>query len=295
MKFEECKACRDEVVWWAFFVNIAQTAYKGILGVLTGSAALIADAMHSGADVVASSVTIFSLKLSSKPADEKYPYGYGNIQYISSSIVGLILILGALYLIYESAMKIFVGEVSSPNPVAVLGAAVSALTNEIMYRYQNCVGTENKSPAIIANAWDNRSDAISSLAVLVGIFIAVIGFPIMDAIAAIAVGILVIRIGIELNMEAIYGLMDTTIEIDDLKSVYHIALETPGVEGVSMLRGRNVGEDMHIEMEVFVDKNLKVYEGDLIAEAIADRIREAEEHITDIFVGLAPIDISDKA
>jgi len=291
MKFEECRSCRDEVVWWALAVNICQTTYKGLLGAMSGSAALIADAMHSGADVVASGVTLFSLKLSAKPADEKYPYGYGNIQYISSSVVGMILIIGALYLIYESAIKVFTGNAEPPNMVAILGAAVSALTNEIMYRYQNCVGTENKSPAIIASAWDNRSDAISSLAVLVGITIAVLGFPIMDAIAAIAVGFLVIRIGIELNMEAIYGLMDTTIEVDDLKSVYHIALETNGVHGISMLRGRNVGEDMHVEIEVYIDKDLKVFEGDLIAKAIVDKIMEEEKHVKDVFVSLAPIDL----
>ena len=87
MKFEHCKECRDEVVWWAFFVNIAQMTYKGLLGIMTGSAALIADAMHSGADVVASSVTMASLKISAKPADERHPYGYGNSQFISSSIV----------------------------------------------------------------------------------------------------------------------------------------------------------------------------------------------------------------
>mgnify|MGYP002633271613 CR=1 FL=1 len=294
MKFEDCIECRNTVVWWAFFVNIFQTTFKGILGALTGSTALIADAMHSGADVVASSVTIFSLRLSSKPADEKYPYGYGNIQYISSSVVGMILILGALYLIYESSLKIILGETVAPSIIAVLGAGISALTNEIMYRYQNCVGTENKSPAIIANAWDNRSDAISSLAVLVGIVIAVLGFPVMDAVAAIAVGFLVIRIGIELNMEAIYGLMDTAIDIDELKTVYHLALETPGVQGVSMLRGRSVGEEVHIEMEVFVDMDIKVFEGDIIAEAIANKIMKTEKHIKDIFVGLAPIDLKVK-
>ncbi len=211
MKHEYCSVCRDEVVWWALIVNVAQMTYKGLLGMMTGSAALIADAMHSGADVVASSVTMASLKISNKPADESHPYGYGNIQFISSSIVGLILIIGAIYLIYQSSMSIINGDISTPSVVAVLGAAVSALTNELMYRYQSCVGTENNSPAIMANAWDNRSDAISSLAVLVGIVIAVMGFPMADNLAAIAVGLLVIRIGVELNTEAISGLMDSSI------------------------------------------------------------------------------------
>ena len=152
MKFEYCRGCRSEVVWWAFLVNIGQTIYKGSLGIMTGSAALIADSMHSGADVVASGVTMMSLKLSNRPSDEHHPYGYGNIQFISSAIVGIILILGATYLIYESTMSIIAGDITTPSIFAVLGAGLSALTNELMYRYQNCVGQENNSPAILANA-----------------------------------------------------------------------------------------------------------------------------------------------
>ena len=91
MKYEHCRGCRNVVIVWAFWVNVAQTTFKGLLGIMSGSAALVADAIHSGADVIASSVTMASVKLSSRRADENYPYGYGNIQYISSSIVGMIL------------------------------------------------------------------------------------------------------------------------------------------------------------------------------------------------------------
>jgi cation diffusion facilitator family transporter len=294
MKFEHCKECRDEVVWWAFFVNIAQMTYKGLLGIMTGSAALIADAMHSGADVVASSVTMASLKISAKPADERHPYGYGNIQFISSSIVGLILILGAIYLIYESFMAILAGEISAPNVAAVLGAALSALTNELMYRYQSCVATENNSPAIMANAWDNRSDALSSVAVLVGILIAVMGFPIADNLAAIAVGFMVIRIGVELNTDAISGLMDTSIEIEDLKEVYDLVNEIEGVEGIAYLRGRNVGEDLHVEINIKVNRNLSVAESDDITDRITEKIEYEVGHVKDVLVLMTPVEVVGK-
>jgi cation diffusion facilitator family transporter len=294
MKFEYCKQCRDEVVWWAFFVNIAQMTYKGLLGIMTGSAALIADAMHSGADVVASSVTMASLKISSRPADDRHPYGYGNIQFISSSIVGLILILGAIYLIYESFMSILAGDISAPNMAAVLGAALSALTNELMYRYQSCVATENNSPAIMANAWDNRSDALSSLAVLVGILIAVMGFPIADNLAAIAVGFLVVRIGVELNTDAISGLMDSSIEIEDLKEVYDIVMDIDGVEGITYLRGRNVGEDLHVEINVKVNRNLSVSESDDITDRITEKIEYAVVHVKDVLVLITPVEVVGK-
>ncbi len=291
MKFEYCRACRNEVVWWAFFVNICQMTYKGLLGVMTGSAALVADAMHSGADVVASGVTMMSLKISSRPADEKYPYGYGNIQFISSAIVGTILILGAIYLIYESIMAIIAGDVSAPNMAALFGAALSALANELMYRYQSCVGSENNSPAIIANAWDNRSDALSSVGVLIGIFIAVLGFPIADNIAAVLVGLMVIRIGIELNSDAIRGLMDSSIEVDDLKTVYDLADEVDGVEGVTYLRGRHVGEDLHLEINVKVDKNRSVRECDRIADWIKEKVEYEMVHVKDIRVMFTPVTV----
>lgn len=291
MKYEYCRGCRDEVVWWAFLVNIGQTVYKGSLGIMTGSAALVADSMHSGADVVASGVTMMSLKLSDRPADEKHPYGYGNIQFISSAIVGLILILGAIYLIYESTMSIVHGNINTPSVFAVLGAGLSALTNELMYRYQNCVGQENNSPAILANAWDNRSDALSSLAVLVGIIIAIAGFPIADNLAAIAVGFMVIRIGVELNTDAINGLMDSSIEIDDLKTVYDLVTDIDNVEGICYLRGRNVGEDMHIELDIKVDRNLSVREGDRISEWIEEKVKYELPHVRDVRIMLTPVEV----
>jgi cation diffusion facilitator family transporter len=292
MKSPRCRTCREEVVWWAFCVNICLTIFKGFLGLMSGSAALVADAMHSGADVVASSVTMASVKLSSKPADERYPYGYGNVQFISSSIVGLILIVGALFLMYESVVKIMTGDIVTPSIFAVLGAAVSVITNETMYRYQSCVGKENNSPAIIANAWDNRSDALSSVAVLVGIVTAITGFPVADNLAAICVAVLVAKIGVELNIDAINGLMDSTVEADVLSSAFKAARDTPQVQYIHHLRGRNVGEDVHLDICICVDGDMKVYESDFVAEAIKNKILATVAHVSDVQVSVMPMNKS---
>jgi len=288
MKSERCKICRDEVIWWAIAVNIAQTSFKGILGLMSGSAALVADSIHSGADVIASIVTMASVKISKKVSNENYPYGFGNVQFISSSVVGLILIFGALYLMYEAVIKLVIGDITPPSGVAIFGGVVSILTNELMYRYQNCVGLENNSPAIIANAWDNRSDALSSVGVLIGITIAVLGFPIADVLAAMIVSVMVARIGVELNIDAVNGLMDTSVETDLLTDVYTIAIETPKVDEVQYLRGRNVGEDIYLDIGICVNGNLKVYESDLIVAAVKKRIFEEIEHTSDIQVTVVP-------
>lgn len=287
MKYEACGKCRDEVLWYALALNIGLSVFKGGLGVMAGSAAMVADAFHSAADVVASVVTMLSLKISSKPADAEHPYGHGHIQFISSAIVGLILVGGAMLLLVGSIKNLMGGEVEPPAKIALVGALISVFLNELMFRYQHCVGVENNSPAIIANAWDNRSDAFSSAAVLVGIAFAAFGYPIADPIAAVGVSILVIKLGMELVIEAIDGLMDSSPEITDLKQLYALAREAPGVMGVSYIRARRVGEDLHVDVEVFIDDSLKVYEGHMIAELLKDKILGAVEHASDVKVYLA--------
>lgn len=289
MKCDSCRKCYGEVVWWAFFVNIAQMTFKGILGALSGSAALVADSLHSGADVVATMVTMVGIKLSGRPANENYPFGFGNVQYVSSSIVGLILILGALFLMYQSVVKIASGDIVAPSVVAALGAGVSVVTNELMYRYQSCVGRENNSPAIIANAWDNRSDSLSSLGVLIGIAVAVLGFPIADNLAAIAVAVLVAKIGVELNIDAVNGLLDSSVEMDVIVTAHDIAKETPHVQEVHHLRGRNVGEEVYLDISICVDGGLKIYESDFIAEAVKRRIFANIKHVKDVQVFVVPV------
>ena len=292
--YEVCRRCRDEVVWWALFANIGQTAYKGILGTLSGSSALIADSMHLGADVVASAVTMVSVKLSSKPPNEEYPYGYGNVQFISSSIVGLILIIGAFYLMYESISTIVSGPIEAPSVFALFGAGISIIANELLYRYQGCVGRQNNSPAITANALDNRSDAISSLGVLIGIAIAVMGFPIADNLAAICVAVLVGKIGVELNIQAVEGLMDSSVDVDILVSAYDIATQTPRVQEVQYLRGRNVGEEIFLDISICVIGDLKVYESDFIVEAVKKKIISSIDHVKDVQVSVVPLQESAK-
>ncbi|MEO5374206.1 MAG: magnetosome biogenesis CDF transporter MamB [Alphaproteobacteria bacterium] len=288
MKHINCGECREEVIWWAVSVNMAMMLFKALLGLMSGSAALIADALHSGADVVASGVVLLSVKLSNRKPNENYPFGYGNIQFISSAVVGLILFFGALLLLYHSVMKILAGDLTAPSVVAALGAAASIVTNELMYRYQSCVGKENNSPAITANAWDNRSDALSSAGVLVGILASVAGYPIADTLAAIFVAILVAKIGIELNIDALKGLIDSSIEMDILRLVYQIAVECPGVEGVRSLRGRYVGEDLHIDINVYVHGDLRIQESDAIIDLLRDDIIAEVAHARDIRVSVTP-------
>ncbi|CAK0765531.1 Magnetosome protein MamB [uncultured Gammaproteobacteria bacterium] len=288
MSTELCRQCGDRVVWWGMAANTTMMIFKAVLGVVGGSAALVADSMHSGADVVADWVTLFSVWVSKREPDEDYPYGLGNIQFISSAVVGLILFVGAAIWIYESFGTIMSGTSHPPTMLAAIGALVSIITNEIMYRYEVCAGRKNNSPALIAVAWDNRSDAISSVGVLIGVIVAIAGFPIADALAAIFVAFMVAKIGIDLNVSAVKGLMDSSVETETLEAVYRLASETPRVKGIRFLRGRNIGEGIHLDINIYLDGSCSVFESDFIAQAIRDKIFVSIDHVKDVRVGVTP-------
>jgi cation diffusion facilitator family transporter len=289
MKFHHCSACKTEVTWYSILVTIFLVIFKGVLGALSGSAALVADSFHSSADVIASSVTMVSLRISNQPPDEQHTYGHGKIQFISSAIVGMILLTGAIFILIGAVKSLIHGHFVAPERIALLGAGVSILCNEFMFRYQSCVGKENNSPAIMANAWDNRSDAYSSMAVLIGIAFATFGYPIADSLAALGVSLMVIRIGMELINDSIDGLMDASPEMDDLQGIYRATRKVAGILGISYMRARTTGEDLHVEINIEVDEALKVYEGDLIVEVLKQKISQELDHVGTVQVFLTPL------
>jgi len=291
----ECSECRNRAPFYSFLVNLALAIYKGVLGVVSGSAALMADALHSMADVICSLVTMVCVKISDREENETYQYGYGKIQYFSSAIVGIILFLGAFFLFSKSAVLILKGTAKAPHILAVWGAILSIFVNEIMYRYQLCVSKENNSPAIKADALDNRSDALSSVGVLFGILGAVAGFPVLDPLAAMFVAFLVLKIGVELVSEALKGLLDGSIEIKDLKKIYNAVQEVKGVRNISYVRGRFMGEKSWIDIEIEVNSNLVVERADVISEEVRKAVVERIEHVGEVLVYSKPLSGKEKS
>lgn len=292
MKFPHCGQCRNVAVYYAIVVNGSLMVFKASLGLMSGSAALLADSFHSGADVIADIVTLISMRISNGPADAGHAYGHGKFQFFSSFGVGLLLAVGAFFLLLNSVLNVMKGNFEVPNRIAILGAIISIIANEIMFHYQRCVSTELSSPAIMATAWDNRSDAISSTGVLIGLLFATLGYPIADQLASVVLSLIVLYIGFELVLEAIQGLMDTMPDREKLETIYRIVKQSPGVLGIVDLRARVMGEALHVILNVQVDGRLKVYEGDLIVDVLKERIlRGLEDARSEIQIYLTPMKI----
>ena len=289
VKRHSCQQCRDSAAWTDLLTALGLAVFKNLLGSMTGSMALQAHALHSFADFLTKSINLASIKLSSRPPTRLFPYGYGKVQFISANIIGVALIFGSLAFLWHNIYHVSVGSLQAPMPAALIGALVSACTAEIMHRYLSCVGYHNNSPAILAAAADNRGDALSSLAVLGGVALSLLGWRVADHLAAILVSLLVFNVGIRVAWNSIHGLMDGSVPPDVLKRVREIAGEHEGILSVADIRGRRMGETWSLDLRLHISGALTATESHAIATDLRRRIKDALRHAAEIHIAYIPV------
>ncbi|MBT3820118.1 MAG: cation transporter, partial [Nitrospinaceae bacterium] len=182
----------QRVTWIGVWVNAALSLAKAVGGVLGGSQALLADALHSISDLASDAVVLFALHFSGEPADHQHPYGHGRMETIAAFGIGLILLLAGVYMLYRSLGDLWIPRPYSLNFLALPFIVLAIALKEGLYWLTLRVGRRTSNQALIANAWHHRSDAISSIATLVGVTFALSGYWWADALAAAGVAGLVI-------------------------------------------------------------------------------------------------------
>ena len=272
-------------------INVFQTLIKISFGILGQSAALIADGIHSLSDLLSDLLVIIAVKLGSREADREHPYGHRRFETIATVILGasLIAIGGA---IAWSVMERMANpeHLPVPNVLSLAIAAVSILVNEWLYHYTKRIAKKTRSKLLLANAWHQRSDAISSLVVLFGIGAVMLGYPLADAVAAIVVALMVAKIGLNLVLESIKELVDTSLPpklVAEIRTAIH-AID--GVEGIHLLRTRQMGEDALIDAHIIVDPRITVSEGHMISDIVRDDLIRRFDDVMDVLVHVDPED-----
>jgi cation diffusion facilitator family transporter len=272
-------------------INVFQTLIKIGFGILGQSAALIADGIHSLSDLLSDLLVIIAVKLGSREADREHPYGHRRFETIATVILGasLIAIGGA---IAWSVMERMANpeHLPVPNVLSLAIAAVSILVNEWLYHYTKRIAKTTRSKLLLANAWHQRSDAISSLVVLFGIGAVMLGYPLADAVAAIVVALMVAKIGLNLVLDSIKELVDTSLPpklVAEIKTAIH-AID--GVEGIHLLRTRQMGEDALIDAHIIVDPRITVSEGHMISDIVRDDLIRRFDDVMDVLVHVDPED-----
>ncbi len=190
-------------------VNAVLTLLKLAAGFLSGSVAILAEGIHSAADVFSSSVAVWGIRKAGKPADEKHPYGYARYESLASLAVVLLLVIGAAWIIYEAVKSITSGEeIAEFSLLGIIIMAISIVLNEIMARLKFHFGSRQGSQVLVADGQHDRADVVASAAILVGLIL-VKWIPVADAILAILVGLYILYESIDLTRESVESLVDT--------------------------------------------------------------------------------------
>ena len=272
-------------------VNVFQTLIKIGFGILGQSAALIADGIHSLSDLLSDLLVIVAVRLGSREADYEHPYGHRRFETIATVILGvsLIAIGGAITWSVMNRMA-HPEHLPVPNVMGLGIAAVSILVNEWLYHYTKRIAKKTRSKLLMANAWHQRSDAISSLVVLFGIGAVMLGYPLADAIAAIVVALMVAKIGLNLVLESIKELVDTSLPPRLVAEIRTAIMGIDGVEGIHLLRTRQMGEDALIDAHIVVDPRITVSEGHSIGDTVRDELISRFDDVMDVLVHIDPED-----
>ena len=268
---EKCVRCGKVVPWIVLLGNLTLAIFQIYVGYVAKSKGLIADGFHSGTDVITTVMVIITVKLSSHKDDKKYPWGLGKSEFLGAVFAYILLFGISVMILIDAVAVIFSGVIHPPHMAAFFAAGVAILANYILSSYGFCVGRKLNSPAMIANAQENRSDMLSSIAVLLGVFAANIGFPILDALAAILVGLMIGKSAVTLGIQAYRNLIDESLPGEKEKLIEAEVMQYREVKGVNYVHARRVGQQAWIDMEVIIDAKRTVKEG----HAITREIRQA--------------------
>ena len=255
---------------------------------LSGSMALHAQGIYSFADFLTKVINLVSIRIADLPPSQRFPFGYGKIQFFSSLIIGLSLTLGAIIFLYENILSLSDPIQETPSAIALIGAALSVVSSEIMFRYLICVGNENNNSAIKAAALDNRMDAYSSIGVLIGVSLALLGWLDADRLAAIGVSILVMRTGAQIAYDGFSSLMDAAIPAEIIGKIERMVRKTPQILEVEYIRGRNIGDTFEITMRLAVDETISLVESHNILSELKKRIKNNFDHISNVHIEFTP-------
>lgn len=281
---EKCFTCAKRVPFVCLFSNLTLAIFKMTVGLLTYSKGLFADGIHSLCDVVGSTGVLISLKIASKGVDDKYPYGRGKVEFISCMFVYSALFLVSVFILISAINHIVHGDLRTPSIISLFSALVSVFANMIIYRLAICAGKAINSPAIIADANENKADMISSSAVIFGIAGCHLGYKYSDVLAAILVGLIIMKTAVTLGWRAIQNLIDTSIPVENIKLINRKILSIEQVIRVNYIKTRRIGKQYHIDVEILLSPALSIREGDEIAEEVKNKIMKISKKIGNIIV-----------
>ena len=280
----------SRVGWLGLLCNLALAAAKAAAGILGHSQAVLADALHSLTDAVTDIAVILGVRYWSAPADEDHPHGHGRIETLITVVIGLAVGAVAVGMGAQAIRGLRHDPGTVPTGIALAVAMISIVVKEVLYRWTARVGREVRSPALEANAWHHRSDAISSIPAALAVTVALIDpeWAVVDRVGAVVVCLLILQAAWRILRPAIDQLIDAGAPASDRRRIEELALQVDGVEAAHAVRTRYVGADLAVDLHVEVDGGLSVGQGHIIALAVKRKLIDEGPDVTDALVQIEP-------
>jgi len=272
----------------SFFANVGLFMIKFFAGIIGNSSAMIADAVHTLSDLFSDILVFIGFKIAQKPPDKDHPYGHGRAESIAAKMSSLILIFLGVKVLLNSFHATQSAHILKPGIIAIVAAAVSIVVKLFMYFYVIKLGRKIESASLKTNAYHHQSDAFSSIAALIGIWFARMGFPLMDPVAGMIVAAYVIKTGMS-NFHIAYDeLMDSAPSEDIVKKIENIVLLNKSVKTLKEMNVRKMGLEYHIDLTIEVDKNISVEDGHAITVQVQRDIKKYFQAAKSVLIHVEP-------
>ena len=263
----------NKSTWTSVVVNFFLVIFQIVVGLFSKSSGLIADGFHTLADMFSDLIVLITSKKSLNPPDDDHNYGHHRYENAVGLFLGVLLLFVGCAMIWSAGKKLENSDLIVAVHVTALYASIICLViKELLFRYLLNVAKRAKSSLLLANAWHARSDAASSLVVAIGIIFNLLGYHSFDLIAAIIVGVMILKMGWTFSYEAIHALTDKAADTDEVEKIKKTILETPGVVNLHDLRTRKVGDSIIADVHIEVKGTLTVAEGHAIAVEARNRV-----------------------
>ena len=283
-------AAARKSTWVSIFINLVLSVLQVVAGYFGRSQSLMADGLHSLSDLLADILVLFANWHGNRHADEKHPYGHARIETAATLILGVALAALGVGLLIAAGMRLQHPEhIQTVHPLTFWIALIALGAKEGMFRYMLAVAKRVRSQMLVANAWHARSDAASSLVVLIGIGGNLMGYTFLDLVAAAVVGMLIAHMGGKFALEALTELVDTALSEDEVNAIRASLLATPGVRDLHELRTRKMADNALVDAHIVVDPKISVSEGHFIAESARQAVLK-QHNVLDVMVHIDPED-----
>lgn len=273
--------------------NLVLSLLKLLAGIIASSGAMISDAVHSASDVFSSIIVIIGVRISSKESDKEHPYGHERLECVAAIVLATVLAVTGLGIGYLALQKIIRGnynELKVPGMLALIAAAVSIVTKEAMFWYTRWYAKRLDSPAIMADAWHHRSDALSSVGALIGIGGAMLGYPIMEPVASLIICGFICKAAFDIFKDATDKMVDKSCDEAFENEIKEIVYKQEGVLGIDLLQTRMFGNKIYVDIEIAADGEKTLNETHDIAERVHDVLEETYPKIKHIMVHVNPLE-----